>query len=105
MTGISAEIITARPHLNILLMTSRLWPGWSLQRRNLGDSGRVRRATLTSRLGAAHTTVKARQLAQESWWGMMAQASPATVMFPIIQKEASTLRAPPLLLLGWNSAK
>ena len=57
------------------------------------------------KLGAALTTVKTLQLAQSSWWGMMAQARPATVMFPIIQKEARTLRAPPLLVLGWNSAK
>ena len=57
------------------------------------------------RLGAADTTVKTLQLSQSSWWGMMAQARPATVMFPIIQKEANTLRAPPLLVLGWNSAK
>ena len=57
------------------------------------------------RLGAADTTVKTRQLAQLIWWGMMAQARPATVMLPIIQKEANTLRAPPRLLLGWNSAK
>ena len=57
------------------------------------------------RLGAADTTVKTLQLSQVSLWGMMAQARPATVMFPIIQKEANTLSAPPLLLLGWNSAK
>ena len=30
---------------------------------------------------------------------------PATVMFPIIQNVARKLSIPPLLALGWNSAK
>ena len=35
----------------------------------------------------------------------MAQARPATITLPTIQKVANTLSAPPRLRLGWNSAK
>ena len=110
----SKECLSKTPLLILLAFNAS--PSLPLESKNLGLSGKKTRATVTSAAGRPQMATKMRQelnlnppsasgLSMPSLLGMMAQARPATVTLPIIQKAAKADSIRPRRDAHWNSAK